>query len=346
MSLLAALAASLLIGPAPALQPLPTMLPPHVAIPAPAAPPTIDAASFALHAVGPDVELWSQNADTARAMASVTKVMTALLVVENLDPDETTVVSPTAAAVGIGYVGQPELLEGEVWRIEDLLAFMMVQSGNDAAVALGEAVAVTEAEFVSQMNERAAELGLDDTTYRNPNGLDAPGQVQSARDLVRLGLAVVDDPRIMRVTRLKAVTFTPGTREVRITNTNRLIGSFPGLLGIKTGDTANARQVLLAYLDTGVHRYLSVVMGARSHVVETQKLMAWALDALGPADHLAAPALTDPGTDAGPAWAEARARAVRPLPDGGDRPVGQTPAEERVVAQLADLLPSVLGGRP
>ena len=299
-------------GPAAALHPLPTTLPVHAVVREAPALPTLDVVSYAVHDVASDTELASREGDRRRAMASVTKVMTALLVTESTEPDETVTISANAAATPIGYVGQPEILQGEVWTVDELLANLIVQSGNDAAVALAEHVAGSVTGFIDLMNQRALELGMVDTAYRNPNGLDTAGHFQSARDLIRLGLSAIDSDWLLRITRIKGVTFKPGGRVVEVHSTNRLIGTFPGALGIKTGDTAEARQVLLSLLDTGVHRYLTVVMGAQSHTRETAKLLAWTMTAAGPYDHLHA-ALA--GTDDESLVAEhTRARLAATLP--------------------------------
>jgi D-alanyl-D-alanine carboxypeptidase len=116
------------------------------------------------------------------------------------------------------------------------------------------------------------------------------------------------------------------------------------MYGIKTGDTANARQVLLAYVDTGSHRYLSAVMGAPSHIEATKRLMAWAMTSGGPRDHLLATVPGSPEEALVPAHEIARLVAAGELPTGTEGTRRSSPAEEQVVADLAALLPQVLGG--
>jgi len=307
-------------------------------------PPAIDAEAWVLYSVDEGAILLAVNADQLRAPASVTKVMTALVVVANCEPDELVTISANAAATPVGFVGQAELREGQVWTVEDLLAYILVISGNDGAVALAEHVAGSEEEFVALMNDMAAQLAMDSTS---PNGLDAVGHLTTARDLIRLGVAAVREPRIVALTSTKYVIFELSSGGViEGENTNKLLGSFPGVLGLKTGDTVSAGLVLLSYLHGPHGDYVAVVMGAQNHMMATRELLAYALDTLGPKDHFYSVVA---GTDllAGmPEWFQARAAAAGPLNDGGGAPAEHppTPAERALIAQLRDLLPGVLGG--
>ncbi|NQV07568.1 D-alanyl-D-alanine carboxypeptidase, partial [bacterium] len=138
--------------------------PPIVAMPT-EAPPRLDAASWMLWSVERDAELWSGNPDQVRAPASVTKVMTALLVVERGDLNDYTTVSAIADQTPIGFAGQPEVVAGETWRVGDLFDFLVVKSGNDVAATLAEYVAGSEKAFADLMNQRAAELGMTNTHF-------------------------------------------------------------------------------------------------------------------------------------------------------------------------------------
>jgi D-alanyl-D-alanine carboxypeptidase len=196
------------------------------------------------------------------------------------------------------------------------------------------------------MNQKAADLGMTGTHFENCNGLDKTGHVSTARDLIRLGAAVIQQPRITRVTRLKFVTFTPGGRVMAVKNTNRLLGTFPGVLGLKTGDTAAAGRVLLSYAVLAHDDFLGVVMGSADHMRDTGALMAYAMRTLGPKDHFFAAGVHLDALAEWPEWERARLAAAGPL-DDGKRP-GSTsrlsPAEQEVVAALRQLLPALLGG--
>jgi D-alanyl-D-alanine carboxypeptidase len=331
--------------PLPTLQPLGLPPPPTGSIPL-AEPPEIEALAWSLYAVEEETELWSGNGGQQRAMASVTKVMTALLVAELADLMAAVEISATAVGTPIGYAEQPRVLQGDRWTVEELLDNMLIQSGNDAAVALAEHVAGSTEAFVAIMNDRAAQLGLEDTRFANPNGLDAEDHFSTARDLIRLGAAAIENPIVARTMRISALTFDPGTRDpIPIRNTNRLLGTFPGVLGIKTGDTLAAGQVLLSYLDTGHGHMLAAVMGSADHMAATAELLAYALRTLGPRDYLLAPAAGTPLAEFLPDWLVARLEAVGPLNDGQWAPDRlPTPRREAVIDAFRELLPPVLGG--
>jgi D-alanyl-D-alanine carboxypeptidase (penicillin-binding protein 5/6) len=311
------------------------------------APPQLSAHAWALYAVNEAAIVWAGNADEVRAPASVTKLMTALVVIDQgAQPDELVTISARAAAEPIGYVGQNKLYSGEVWSVEALLADMLVYSDNGAAIALAEHVAGSVDAFVVLMNDKAAELGMTATHFENPNGLDEDGHVSSARDLIRLGLAAIQEPRITRITRIRNLTFTPGGRIMEVKNTNRLLGTFPGVLGLKTGDTVNAGEVLLSYAVFPHETFLGVVMGSTDHMADSRALLAYALRTLGPKDHFYAPGASLDALAGWPNYVRARLNAVGLLDDGHrpDNPIPLTPAERAAAAALARLLPRLLGG--
>jgi len=310
-------------------------------------PPVLTARAWALYSVDEGAMLWAGNADQVRAPASVTKLMTALVVVERgVAPDDQTTISARAAAEGIGYAGQDKLYEGEVWAVEDLLADMLVYSDNGAAVALADHTAGSVEGFLVLMNQRATELGMASTHFENPNGLDAEGHVSTARDLAVLGTAVIAQPRITRVTRIKYATFTPGGRVMKVKNTNRLLGTFPGVFGLKTGDTLAAGEVLVSYAVLGHGTYIGVVMGSSDHMADTRLLLAYAGRILGPKDNFYAAGTAMEALAGWPLWERARLAAAGPLDDGKRPgvPAPLSPAQRSLAAALRDLLPALLGG--
>jgi D-alanyl-D-alanine carboxypeptidase len=274
--------------------------------------------------------------------------MTAILATERTsDPGAVVPISSRAATTPIGYIGQNKLEVGDTWTVEELLYDLMVQSDNGAGVALAEHVAGSVESFVELMNRRAAELGMESTSFANPHGLDAEGHFSSARDLARLGAAAVDNPRLTRATRIKYITFDPVQRaSFSVRNTNRLLGTFPGVFGFKTGDTAAAGLTFVGFLDTGTHRFVASVMGADDHMRAAAELMGYALDVFRPSDYVLAPIASADVTGAFPDDLKQRLAAVAPLPTGADRtsPAGTTPAERALVNAFGRLLPGVLGG--
>jgi D-alanyl-D-alanine carboxypeptidase len=188
---------------------------------------------------------------------------------------------------------------------------------------------------------------MNDTSFANPNGLDAADHFSTARDLAILGAAAIENPLVTRMTRIKSLTFDPIQREpFTVKNTNRLLGSFPGVFGLKTGDTLDAGLVLLSYLDTGTHRFVGVVMNADDHIEATAELLGYALNTFRPGDYLLAPLV--PADVAGilPDHLRRRLDAAGPLPTGRDRvsALGTTSGERALIDALAELLPDVLGG--
>jgi D-alanyl-D-alanine carboxypeptidase (penicillin-binding protein 5/6) len=343
MPLLSAVALAVTLGVSPSMRPTDLPMPPVADFPV-SPPPSIDAASWMVWSVESDAELGSKDPDTPRPPASITKLMTAILVVENVSLDNVVTISAEAAATPIGFVGQPEIIQGEQWTVRDLLANIMVQSGNDAAVALAEHVAGSVDAFVAMMNAKAAELGMANATFMTPNGLDTTGHEMSARDLIILGRAALQYPEILRMARIKFVVFDVGGRHIEVEATNRLLGVFPGFFGLKTGDTLNAGQTLLAY-DVAQHgRLLSVVLGSSGRRIATQDLLSWARTALGPKDYFLAPLV---GTDQEvslPDWYLTWLRAAGPLPTGDPTHPPRTPLSASIDAALRHLLPALLGG--
>lgn len=242
--------------------------------------PDVEMASGVL--VAPDGrELWSRAADESRAMASTTKIMTGLLVLERADPDSTVKVSGYAAHVGESGV---DLKEGDRYAVRELLEAMLVKSGNDAAIALAEHVAGTEPGFVELMNLRAEELGLTATHFANPHGLDAAEHHTSASDLATLARVAMENPEFRRIVGLDEVTIkgSPGSHELE--NSNLLIGDYPDATGVKTGWTNDAGYCLVASADRDGIELIAVVLGTEGESVRfdsAKRLLDWGFDHYG-----------------------------------------------------------------
>jgi serine-type D-Ala-D-Ala carboxypeptidase (penicillin-binding protein 5/6) len=345
MALTVALSLALALAPSPsaAMRPLELPMPPPTAFPV-SAPPAIDAISWMAWSVATDAEIGSLNPDRQHPQASITKLLTAILTVENADMSDAVTIDSIAGTTPIGYIGQPAVQTGEVWTVQQLLDDIMVQSDNRAAVALAGHVAGSVDAFVDLMNGRAAEIGMTNTVFANPHGLDAPGQVSTARDLIRLGVEALRHPGVMDSARITRITFALANRTLTVTATNRDVGIYPGFTGLKTGDTANAGQVLLSYTHTARGGIVAVVLGSTNRRAATRQLVAWATEALGPRDYFLAPAVDTDLEESFPAWYRTRLRAAGPLAAGGAG--GRSPLTEDVTARLRELLPSLLGGSP
>lgn len=208
--------------------------------------------------------LFEYNADEALPPASVTKIMTLLLVFEALDSGKislTDMVSTSERAASMG--GSQIYLEvGEQMCVEDLIKSVVVSSANDAATALAEFVAGSEASFVSRMNERAKELGMENTHFENTNGLDdtAKDHKISARDIAIMSRELMTHEKIFDYTTIWMDTVRNGT--FGLSNTNRLLRTYNGCTGLKTGSTAKAKFCISATAKRNGLHLIAVVMGS------------------------------------------------------------------------------------
>jgi len=234
--------------------------------PAPsAADPMVAAPSAVLADLDTGQLLWTKEPGQQLPIASVTKIMTALLILERTDPEEVVTVSGEAASggptTGISNLG---LQAGERVRVEDLLYALILQSANDAALALAEHVAGSVEAFVELMNRRAMRLGLRETEFFSPNGLDDRGY-SSARDLVRLTRAAYAEPAFQAVatTRFHEVPSPDGPPRV-VQNRNVLLWLYPGAIGGKTGFTTAAGFCVVAAAEREGVRLVAVVLGSPS----------------------------------------------------------------------------------
>ncbi len=236
----------------------------------------IEAKSVILMEANTKRVLYEQNADEALPPASVTKVMTMLLVMEAIDSgrislQDTVSVSENAASMGGSQVF---LKAGEVMSVEDLLKSVVVSSANDAAVALAEYISGSEEAFVAQMNRRAKELGMVNTVFENTNGLDdtTTNHKTSARDIALMSRElIVVHPRILEYSSIWMDTIRDGA--FGLSNTNRLIRFYEGANGLKTGSTAKAKFCISATAKRGDTQLIAVIMAAptRDNRNETAK---------------------------------------------------------------------------
>jgi serine-type D-Ala-D-Ala carboxypeptidase (penicillin-binding protein 5/6) len=250
--------------------------PPAAAGPAPPRVPNADAASV-IDAVDGEV-LFAKRPDEERAIASTTKLMTALLALEEAEPDE---VFTAPAYNAMPAESRINLREGEQMTVEDLLEALLLESANDAAETLAENIAGSREAFVEQMNERAGELGLEHTSYANPIGLDQAGNYSSARDLATLASTLLRNRRFARIVDMPSATLESGSRPRVVQNRNNLVGAYPWVDGVKTGFTLNAGNVLVGAAARGRRaRVVTVVLGEPTEAArdaETLTLLRWGL---------------------------------------------------------------------
>lgn len=208
--------------------------------------------------------IFEKNADDRRPVASVNKVMTILLTLEGIDSgriQEKDSVSVSAHAASMG--GSQAFLDvGASYPVRELLKTVIVASANDSAVALAEYMDGTEEAFVKRMNQRAAELGLENTHYANCTGLPAQGHFTTARDVARLSAQLDKHPLYYEFSKIWMDEIRhPGGRVTGLTNTNRLIRFYPGCDGYKTGSTNEAKYCLSATAKKNDMRLIAVVLG-------------------------------------------------------------------------------------
>jgi len=238
-------------------------------------PPAIAAKSYLLVDVLSGQTLVAQNVDEPREPASLTKLMTAYLVFgalreKKLMPSQMVTVSDKAwRAEGSRMFIEPK----KAVSVDELLHGEIVQSGNDAAIALAEAVAGSEEAFVARMNQEAARLGMTHTRFVNATGLPSPQQTSTATDLARIATAIIHDfPEYYPLYSIKEFRYNNITQS----NRNRLLWTDPFVDGMKTGFTEAAGYCLIASAKRGPRRLLSVVLGAGSDAArasESQKLL-------------------------------------------------------------------------
>jgi serine-type D-Ala-D-Ala carboxypeptidase (penicillin-binding protein 5/6) len=248
-----------------------------VAAPAPPRVPTADAAIVVDARDG--TVMFAKRPDQERAIASTTKLMTALLSLEEAEPDEVFTAPAYSPAPAESRIN---LRAGERMTVEDLLEALLLESANDAAVALAENVSGSRETFVEEMNDRAGELGLDHTSYANPIGLDQAGNYSSAHDLATLASLLLRNRRFARIVDMPKATLESGARPRVVANRNDLVAAYPWVSGVKTGYTLNAGNVLVGSAQRGPRaRVVSVVLGEPTEAArdaDTLTLLRWGLD--------------------------------------------------------------------
>ena len=244
------------------------------------APFEVDARSAVLMDAETGQILYAKNADEALPPASVTKVMTLLLVMEAIDSGRlalTDMISVSEYAASMGG-SQVYLEPGEQMCVEDLLKSVVVSSANDAAVALAETIAGSEEAFVKRMNERAVELGMEHTNFENVSGLDddTVNHLISAEDIAIMSRELLTHETILNYSTIWMDTIRNGA--FGLSNTNRLIRFYSGATGLKTGSTSKAKFCISATAKRDGLHLIAVIMGAPTRDVRNEmakKLLDW-----------------------------------------------------------------------
>ncbi len=244
---------------------------PRPPVPPPGPPPSTEPVGFHVVAAETGVELASHDADRQWPPASMTKMMTALLALEQVQAGKHVLTEPVRVSKRAAAQGGSQVFlgEGEVVPLGDLLAAVMIPSANDAAVAVAEHLAGSVEAFVRRMNARAQSLGMTGTVYQTPNGLPPPpgGQpdLTTARDLARVARALMTHPEALGWSGTTNTTIRNGTFAMK--NTNQLLGRFAGATGLKTGHTWAAGFSVTATATRGDLTLIAVVLGTPSREV-------------------------------------------------------------------------------
>jgi len=217
------------------------------------------------------VPLYEKNPDAPLMPASTTKIVTALVALENYPSEAILKVE------GKKVEGQKmNLLKGEEITAENLIKGLLISSANDAAEVLADNFPGGREAFVKAMNQKAKELHLTNTNFKNPTGFDGQGHFSTARDLVRVSIIAMQNPKFSEIVKIKELTVQSADGQIKheLANTNKLLGE-EGVLGVKTGWTENARENLVTYLEKDDKKIMLALLGSQDRFGETKELMDW-----------------------------------------------------------------------
>ncbi len=236
--------------------------------------PVIDADAAYSMDLTSNTTLYTKNEHTELAIASLTKLMTAYIILEEEDLDSIVTVSYNAAAVEGSQIW---LAQGETITVESLLYGLLIQSGNDCAVALAEFNAGSEENFINKMNQKARQLGLTETYFTSASGLDDEGY-STAGDLAFLSMYLLKNDFIREITSLTSATITGtgGYPTHNLSSTNDLLDSYLNVKGLKTGKTGGAGECLITVAENPHgHEILTVILGSYDRFGETKLMLDW-----------------------------------------------------------------------
>lgn len=229
--------------------------------------PTLNSRAAVVYDRSSKTVIYGKNENEKRAMASTTKIMTCIVVLEKGGLNQKVEVSKKAAGTGGSRLG---LRAGDIITIKDLLYGLMLKSGNDAAVTLAESIGGSVENFANLMNEKAKELGLINTNFVTPHGLDNIQHYTTATELAMLTDYALQNPNFLKIvgTQVYTVTINGSVKEIR--NTNELLGNLNGVYGVKTGFTNNAGRCLVTSTKRGDMDIICVVLGADTKKFRTR----------------------------------------------------------------------------
>ena len=241
-----------------------------------AAVPTIGAKAGIVIDIDSGAVLWEKNPDQALCPASTTKVLTAILALDMMEPGAICYVSPEAAAIGESSI---YLRPGEQFYLDQLLTGALVKSGNDACFAIAENVAGSEPLFVHWMNWKGELLGATKATLYNTNGLPHENHMMSARDLAMIGRYAMHNKSFADKVKIKSTVIQDlGGNERYLKNTNKLLWEDENVIGVKTGTTDAAGPCLVSAMEKDGRRVLAVVLNSPDRFWESHALLNYGID--------------------------------------------------------------------
>ncbi|MBP9702822.1 D-alanyl-D-alanine carboxypeptidase [Candidatus Woesebacteria bacterium] len=249
------------------------------------APPAVASTSYIVQDISSKTVIAQRRPDVVLPPASITKLMTALVALETW-PDKNTVLTVQNEDRAIGQT--IELSKGDQLSVDSLLHGLLIHSGNDAALTLadnycaptkpkGEGGNCGYSAFVAAMNQKAKDLNLLSTVYKNPSGIDQYGHLTSARDIATLASVALTDPYIQGVVakEVAAITDVTGTKTYELESTDELLSVLPGLKGGKTGWTTGAGECFVSYVERDGRGIITVVLGSADRFADTTRLVEW-----------------------------------------------------------------------
>lgn len=234
--------------------------------------PVLSAQAALAYDLDSGITLYEKNADSPLLPASTTKIVTAIVAMEHFSAED--IVRVEKVTVPGQKMG---LVAGEEIRVEDLLYGLLIFSANDAAEVLARNYPGGREAFIVVMNLKAKELGLENTLFENPTGLDGGGHASTARDLVRVADVAMRMPEFAEMvgTKERYVTSIDKSVAHRLVNLNELVGEVEGVLGVKTGWTENARENLVTYVERNDRKIMLALLGSQDRFGETEELIEW-----------------------------------------------------------------------
>lgn len=224
--------------------------------------------------------LAGENSKKPLPMASTTKIMLALLTLEEANLDREVVISEKAASYAVPLYSNVGLFAGDTLSVRELLMASLISSGDDAAQALAEHLGDGDVqEFVGEMNRKARELGLEDTRFENPVGFDARNHHSSARDLAEMTRLALEYPEFREMVSTQETSITTQDREIPLVNTNELLFTYSPTIGVKTGTTPAAGPSLVSAAAFGNESYVAVVLDDEQRFIDSAALLEYGFEA-------------------------------------------------------------------